>query len=86
MIVGEADGSSLKLNEMFRLQPPLAGILGIVTLNLLPSHRIANLIGPAASLTFVALACIGLIATAALPLIFCQQRYSSTLLLKQGTI
>jgi hypothetical protein len=80
---------SAKLNEGSRL---LAGPLGSFLLDLLTSLGIAEWIGyafplwyvsrlslkPAVFLTFVALACTGLIGDAALPLMPRHQKYSST--------
>ena len=93
--MGGTDNSSVRLNEVFRLQPRLVGLLGIFTRDLLPLLGITESIGfafllwnvsclsrkPFASNIIVALACTGLIADTAL-----QQTYSSTLLLEQGTI
>ena len=87
-----ASRPSVKLNEVYRLQPTLAGLPGNFTLDLLTSLGIAEWIGyafplwyvsrlslkPAVSLTFVALACTGLIGDAAFPLMHRHQKYSST--------
>lgn len=94
MIVRAAHRPTLKLNEMLRLQPTLAGLFGICTLDLLTPLGIAEWIGYAISpwyvscfsLTFVTLPRIELITDAALPLMLRHQTYSSNLLLKQGTL
>jgi hypothetical protein len=39
MIVGEADCPSVKINEMYRVQPTLADLPSISTLDLLPPLR-----------------------------------------------
>ena len=91
---------SVKLNEMYRLQSTLAGLLGIFILLPLTPLVIDEWTGyafplgyvscfslkPAVSLTFVAHACTGLFTDASLTLMLCQQTHSSNLLLKQGTI
>ena len=75
MIVGEVYCPSVKMNEIYRLQPILAALLSIFTLDLLPPLKITQWIGyalplryvsslsrkPAISRTFVALAHTGLI-------------------------
>jgi hypothetical protein len=90
MIVGEADCSSVKMNEMYRFQPTLPDLRSIFTLDLLPPLGIAEWIGyalplwyvsclllrPDISRTFVALALTGLITNAAFPLMLCQHTYS----------
>lgn len=79
MIVGEVYCPSVKMNEMYRLQPTPAAPLSFFTLDLLPPLKIAQWIGyalplryvsslslkPAISHTFVALARTGLITGAA---------------------
>lgn len=91
MIVGEADYPSVNMNEMYRLQPTLAGLLGIFTLALLSPLWVAEWIGyafplwsmscfsfiAAVFLTFVALARTGLITGAACPSMLRQQTYYS---------
>jgi hypothetical protein len=100
MIVGKADRPSVKSNEVNSLQPSLADLLSIFTLDLLPSLRIAQWIGyalplryvssfsrnPAISRTFVALTRTGLMTGAAFSPMLGHQTSSSTLLLKRGTI
>jgi hypothetical protein len=98
--MGGASRPSVKLNEVYRLQPTLAGLLGNFILNLLTPLGIAEWIGyvfplrfvsrltlqPAVSLSFIALACAGLIRDVALPLMLRHLANSSTFLVKQGTI
>jgi hypothetical protein len=100
MSMGGTVQPSVTLNDLHRLQPTLAGLLDIFTLDLLTPLGIAEGIGYAfplwyvfclslkssISLTSVALARTGLITDAALPLMLRHQAYSSNLLLKQGTI
>ena len=100
MIVGGTGNPSVKLNEVFRLQPTLVGLLGFFTRDLLALLGITWSIGyvfplwyvsclsrkPSVSIIIVGLACLGLIAETALPLTLSHHTYSSNLLLKQGTI
>ena len=100
MIVEKADRPSVKSNEVYRIQPTLIGLLGIVTLDLLSPPWITKVIGyvlplwyvsclprkPAASLKVVTLPRTGLITDAAIPLLLRDGMYSSTLLMKRGTI
>ena len=91
---------SVKLNEVYRLLPALLGLLGIFILELptplgidvwirnpFPICCVSHLsLKPAVHLTPVLLACTGLVANAALSLMFRHQTFSSNYLLKQGTI
>jgi len=101
MIVGEADRPFVTINEMYRLQPPLADLRSFfTTLDLLFPLRIAQWIGyalplryvsslsrkPAISRIFVALAHTELITGAACSPMLRHQAACSTLLLKRGTI
>lgn len=100
MIMGGTDHPSVRFNEVYRLKPSPASLLGNVTRDLLPPLGITEGIGyafpfwyvswlsrkPYFSFIFVALASTGLIADTTRPLMVCQQTDSSNLLLKQGTI
>jgi hypothetical protein len=100
MNVGDADCPSVKLNEVYLLQPTQADLLSIFTLDLLPPLKIAQWIGyalplryvsslslkPAISRTFIALVHTGLITGASFSSIRRHQTYYSTLLLKRGMI
>ena len=94
------DRPSGKWDEMHRLQPPLSGLLGIFTHDLLSLFRIAEWIGYAVlywcvsyflrtlsvTRTFVAISCTGLITAAAPAPGLNHPLYSSPLLMKRGTI
>ncbi len=100
MIVEKADPPSVKSNEVYWIQPTLIGLLDIVTLDLLFPPWITKVIGyvpplwylsrlplkPATTLKVVTLPRTGLIMDAAIPLLLRHGMYSSTLLMKRGTI